>query len=119
MGLKKYIKTSLIPVEFFLSVMELEAWFLAEFNHFPKIDPSITTMEICSQLGFDPVHDDLSLRENPTDDLNSAYLIGGKPYVKGVDTTINVLDYPFMYLQLSEKIPSLKKLGNSIDEFLR
>ena len=115
--LKKYIKTSLIPVEFILPIMELEAWFLAEFNHFAKINSSITTAEIKSKLGFDPEHDDLSLRLTPTEDLNSAYMLGGKSYVKGVDSTIKALDYPFLYVELTKKIPYLNRLGMSIDDF--
>lgn len=104
-GLKKYIKTSLIPVEFILAVMEIESWFLAEFNHFPRIDPSITVSAIKAALGFDPELDDLALRPNPTDDLNAAYMIGGKSYGKNkVETTIDVIDYPYIYLELQYKI---------------
>lgn len=117
MRLKKYIKTSLIPVEFILSIMEMEAWFLAEFNHFQYIEPAITTSAIKHTLGFDPEHDDMSLRLTPTVDLDAAYMIGGKSYVKGQDATIDVLDFPYLYLELSNKIPYLKRLGNSIDEF--
>src|SRR5258708_2274501 len=41
-GLRMYIKTSLIPVEFILAILEIEAWLLAEVTHFTKIDPAIT-----------------------------------------------------------------------------
>lgn len=116
-GLRKYIKTSLIPVEFILSVMEVEAWFLAEFNHFQKIDPAISTTKIKNALGFDPEFEDMSLRQTPCNDLNAAYGIGGKTYQKGQTTTIDALDYPYLYVELSNKIPYLKRLGNSLDEF--
>lgn len=115
--LRKYIKTSLIPVEFILSVMEIEAWFLAEINHFPKIDPSITVDEVKKTLGFAPDIDDLSQRPNPGDDLNAAYIIGGKNYKKGEEATIKVLDYPYIYLELQNRIPYLKRLGDSLDAF--
>lgn len=117
LGLRTHIKTSLIPVEFVLSIMEIEAWFLAEHYHFQKIDSSITADEIQNILSFNPEHDDLSLRLAPRADLEAAYSIGGKTYVKGDDETINALDYPFMYIELSNKIPYLKCLGNSLDEF--
>lgn len=98
-GLAKYIKTSLIPVEFYLSVMEIEAWFLAEFNHYPKIDPSITLPRIKATLGFDPQHDDMGLRTAPTDDLIACYQLGGKIYEKRkADITVAALDFPFIYL---------------------
>ena len=59
MNLPKYIKTSLCPVVFVLSVMEIEAWFLAEVKHFHTIHPAITVAAIKSKLGFDPENDDL------------------------------------------------------------
>lgn len=118
-GLRKYIKTSLIPVEFILAVMEIEAWFLAEINHYQKIDPSITVPTIKATLGFDPEFDDLALRTNPTDDLNDAYMIGGKSYAKNqITTTIEAIDYPSVYLELQYKIPYLKRLGDSLEGFL-
>ena len=118
-GLLKYIKTSLIPVEFILAVMEIESWFLAESTHFPRIDPSITVSAIKAQLGFDPELDDLALRPNPTDDLNAAYMIGGKSYGKDqVKTTLDAIDYSYIYLELQYKIAYLERLGVCIETFL-
>ena len=61
-NLRKYIKTSLIPVDFILSILEIETWFLSEFNHFSKISPAITIAAIEGAFGFNPEKDDLSLR---------------------------------------------------------
>ncbi|MFH1449023.1 MAG: hypothetical protein ABIG09_01195, partial [bacterium] len=58
-SLPKYIKTSLAPVTFILSIMEIEAWFLAEATHYPKIDASITVAAIKTNLAFDPETDDM------------------------------------------------------------
>jgi hypothetical protein len=118
-GLKYGIKTSLAPVEFILSVMEIEAWFLAEHNHFPLIHPSITTDSIKQQFGFDLEMDELSDRENPAKDMIDAYSIGGKEYKKGgaVDT-LDKLNYDYMYMVLRDRIPDLATLFNLIDEFL-
>lgn len=44
--LPRYLKTSLAPVTFILAIMEIEAWFLAEGTHFPRIAPAITTAAI-------------------------------------------------------------------------
>lgn len=118
-NLKKYIKTSLIPVEFILSILEIEAWFLSEFNHFSKINPAITIASIEGALGFNPEKDDLSLREDPATDLKNVYALGGETYEKGGDEkTLNALDYSFIYLELKDKIPYLDKLIRSIDDFL-
>jgi hypothetical protein len=115
--LKMYIKTSLIPVVFVLSVMEIEAWFLSEVNHFPKIDPSITVPLIKAKLGFDPEKDDMTQRPTPSDDLNDCYQLGGKTYIKDI-TTVSMLDYAFLYIELPKKISHIKRLADAIDGFL-
>lgn len=118
-GLQKYIKTSLIPVEFVLTVMEIEAWFLAEFSHFTRIDPSITVDAIRVNLAFDPAKDDMALRATPTDDLDACYKIGGKEYAKAnAAITVNALDFEHIYFGLQDKIPYLKKLVGHIEDFL-
>ena len=116
--LKKYVKTSLIPVDIILAVMEIEAWFLAEVRHFPKIEPSITVTRISSSLGFNPEIDDMTLRLAPAEDMSRAYMIGAKTYQKPARSTIDNLDYLEMYFELSKKIPQLKSLVDSIDSFL-
>ncbi len=117
-NLKKYIKTNLIPVEFVLSVMEFETWFLAEFTHFEKIDPSLNICLIKNSLGFDPSNDDMQLRLEPQKDLNNCYLLASKSYEKSNNLTINKLDYAHLYVEVKNKIPHLKKLLDSIDDFL-
>ncbi|MHB8623783.1 MAG: DUF4276 family protein [Sulfuricaulis sp.] len=119
MGLRTRVKTSLIPVVFVLSVMEIEAWFLSEFTHFPKIDPTITVPSIRANLGFDPEHDDLTSRPTPTVDLNNCYQLGGKSYEKkNAADTVAVLDYSFLYFDLQKRIMHLKRLVDAVDEFL-
>lgn len=49
-----FVQTKPIRVTFILSVMEIEAWFLAEYTHFPRIDAAITSDAIAAVLGFDP-----------------------------------------------------------------
>jgi hypothetical protein len=66
---RTFIRTSLIPVDFVLAVMEIEAWFLAETTHYARIDPAITMAAIKSTLGFDPENDDLQRRPSPAEDL--------------------------------------------------
>jgi len=117
-GLKKYVRTSLIPVQFVLQVMEIEAWFLAEFNHFPKIHPAITSAAIQAALGFDPESDDMALRVEPSDDLSACYRLGGKTYTKPSVPTITALDLNYIYLDLQNRIPYLRILFNSLDAFL-
>lgn len=118
-GLRTYIKTSLIPVEFVLAVMEIEAWFLAEYLHFPLIDPAITPEAIRAGLGFDVCKGDLSQRSDPADDLNNSYKLAGKEYKKSNSAaTVSALDCGHLYLELSSRIAYLRRLTTAIEGFL-
>jgi hypothetical protein len=118
-GLRTYIKSSLIPVKFILAILEIEAWFLAESTHFPRIDPAITVAAIIATLAFDPEHDDMSARPTPADDLNRCYAIGGKTYEKHMaKDTVEALDYALVYLDLPPRIPYLARLIGGISLFL-
>lgn len=118
MGLRTRIKTSLIPVEFILTIMEVEAWFLAEFKHFPVIDPAITVDAIRNSLGFDPENGDMSAQLEPANDLNNSYKLGGKLYEKSnALITVNALDIEHIYLELPQKINYLNRLIARIDHF--
>ena len=119
-GLAHQIRTSLIPVEWVLAILEVEAWFLTEATHFPRIDPAITTAAIQATLGFNPETDPMDLRPTPADDMNDCYQIGGQVYQKGnAPTTVNALDIAAVYLELTERIPDLKNLCASISTFLQ
>jgi hypothetical protein len=119
-GLPLYIKTSLIPVEWILSIMEIEAWFLAEHTHFQRISPAITPVAIRTALGFDPEHDDMSQRTEPAADLNACYALGGLAYSKtNSGATVAALDSAYVYLELRSRIPYLDKLLRLLDTFLQ
>lgn len=117
-GLKKYIKTSLIPVEFFLAVMEIEAWFLSETSHFSEIHMDLSPELIHVKLGFHPTHDDMSLRDNPTKDIHESYCLVGESYQKGAVKTVDAIDAAAIYMEVKEKFPFLRSLIESIDSFL-
>lgn len=118
LGLRYGIKTSLIPVDFILAIMEIEAWFLAEQTHFGRINPLLNSSSIITTHGFDIENDDLSLRDFPTQDLSACYSIVGLKYIKNSNLTINSLDFESIYFDLSTKIPYLKKLINLIEDFI-
>jgi hypothetical protein len=119
-GLPVFVRTKPIVVDFILSIMEVEAWFLAEYTHFPKIDAAITVAAIIAACGFDPVVDDMQLRPTPADDMCTCYAIGGKTYEKGnAQATVDVVDYAHVYAGLIEKFPYLKRLCDIITEFLK
>lgn len=91
--------------------MEIEAWFLAESNHYCKINNCITKELAINKLGFDPNIIDVEHRPFPSDDLDEVYKIGGCAYKKdrkSVQRTIDVLDYSIIYLDLSNRINGLR-----------
>lgn len=119
-GLPLVVRTKPILVDFILSIMEIESWFLAEHTHFERIDPAITVPAIIATLHFDPANDDMQRRLTPAKDMNDCYGIGGKTYIKSqAQITVDALDCAHVYLALGDKLPYLKKLCGIITEFLR
>lgn len=118
-GLMTGFNTNLAPVAFILSVMEIEAWFLAEFNHYRAIHSDITVEAITARLGFDPVSGDPSERDNPAEDLDATYKLAGRAYKKNnVERTVNALDFNYIYCEMKDRIPELRELTEHLDSFL-
>jgi hypothetical protein len=120
-NLYKYIKTKPIKPELILSIMEIEAWFLAEHSHFEKIHKGLTLNTIKNKLKFHPSEDDMQLLTNPAADLDRVYQIVGYRYTKELKNsqrTINKLDYAVIYLELISKLPPLEHMVRVIDKFL-
>lgn len=117
-GLRKYIRTSLIPVEFVLAMLEIEAWFLAEHTHFERVDSRLDLPAIRAALGFDPSSDSVSARNVPSKDLDDIYKIAGKSYVKPATDTIAALDFGNVYMNVRPRISELDAMLISLDDFL-
>lgn len=117
-GLTSTFSHALIPVQIFLSVMEFEAWVLAEVTHYARIDASLNATRVHAALGFDPAVGDLSARTNPADDLNAAYGLVGQTYDKKLGSTTLLLDYSEVYVNLTARIGNVKQLADSLDAFL-
>jgi hypothetical protein len=119
LDLPKYVKTKPALVEFILAVMEIEAWFLVEHDHFSKIDAAIAVSAIKATLGFDPSSEDMQLRLHPAADLDNCYKIGGKRYEKqNSPDTISALDYAHLYCDVRYKFPDLDRLCSAIESFI-
>ncbi len=118
-GLPLYVRTKPIVVTFVLSVMEVEAWFLAEHTHFSKIDSMITVEAIAATLGFEPSTDDMRLRPVPSEDLDDCYAMAGQTYQKSnVKRTIDALDTMRVYFNVADRFPHLKLLCTELTSFL-
>ena len=113
-----------IPTKIITAVMEIETWFLAEINHYVRLDKKLTKEFITSktaELGFDPYFDDLTLRLEPKEDLNNLYGLVKKVYSKKETVrikTINCLDLDHLRNTVGQKISQVKDLFDNIEEFV-
>ncbi|MBO1056309.1 MAG: hypothetical protein HEQ27_07185 [Dolichospermum sp. JUN01] len=101
--------------------MEVEAWFLAEYNHFLKIDPGLTPEKIQAMFGFNPQTDNMEQRPHPTKDMELIYNYTGKGYNKNekqLNRFASNLDYEFIYMHLINSVPSLGEFVGYIDKFM-
>jgi hypothetical protein len=119
-GLCYRLRTKSISVDFVLGVMEIEAWFLAEHTHFPRIHPRLSASRIAAIHGFDPSVDDMQLRDHPALDLHNVYSLEGLAYKKTgsqIQRTVEALDYAEMYLEHKAKFPDFEVFMRVIDQF--
>ena len=109
-GLRYRLKTKPVDPLFVLSVMETEAWFLAEFTHFLCIHEHLTISRIVQAFGFDPETEDMQLRPEPAKDLSNIYGLEGHAYTKrsnNIQRTIDALDYCKIFLEHGQRFPDL------------
>lgn len=119
--LASLLPKGLIPINIVLAVMEIEAWFLAEYNHFLKLDGSLTPGKIQELFGFNPQTDDMEARLKPSDDMKRIYNCVGKGYNKSekqLNRLASNLDYEFIYMNLANHIPSLREFMEYIHKFM-
>lgn len=103
-----------------LSIMEFEAWILAEHNHFSKMHPALTVELIKKKFGIDVVNDNLSQRMNPAKDLEAIYWLELICYDKTENTMRNIiskLDQVFMKNSVSSKFEDLRNLYHELEIF--
>lgn len=94
------------PVELFLSIMEIESWFLAEHTHFQRISPALTMHRIQHNLHFDPSQDDMERRWHPAEDLDRIYQLGDARYTKqraNLERTLEAIDYHYFISKVSRR----------------
>ncbi|MDR2951235.1 MAG: DUF4276 family protein [Dysgonomonas sp.] len=118
--LPHHLKNDAPYFDIVIAVHEIEAWFMAETNHFKKIDKRLTGRFIKERLGFDPYITDSESRTHPAKDLDNIYRLVGKSYTKKYNTTIRVvnkLDFNNIRQQLRYDIPSLNKLLKVVENF--
>ncbi len=110
-----------IPIYITLAVMEIEAWFLAEWHYFDQIDNRLSPDFILQELGLDLINIDVEQRPHPSQDLDEIYRLVSRNYDKSEKTSqeiIKNLEYEFLYLHLVNSVKQLKRFIDEIDSFL-
>lgn len=96
-----------------VAVHEIEAWFLAEVNHFKKIDRRLDGNFIKKHLGIDPYVMNPEARVHPAKDLDNIYQLVGRSYTKRYGQTekiVSKLDFNNIMKNLRYEIAPLNRL---------
>lgn len=116
-------KENIDNTRFIFATMEVETWFIAECNHYLKVHDDLTSVNIkdnCIDLeNIGSFEKDI---EEPAKTLNKIYKLVDFAYLKTdkqTTRTIDNLDYENLYLNVRNKIPSLNKLFEVIEEFIQ
>jgi hypothetical protein len=107
-----------LPVKIFLAVREIEAWFLAEENHYRLIDRSLTIPYVNSIIGIDITTASTETIDHPSLVLKQIYQSVGKDYNKKkweAERTVYDLNYENLYLCVRNRNNSLAELLSCLD----
>jgi hypothetical protein len=119
-GLAYGLPTLNPPCEIFIAVMETEAWFLQEKEHYAKIDPRLDYKTFKLKFGFDPSIDSAEALSGPPDLLKRIYRSVGKTYKKKrfhVQRTVDALDFAELCYSCSSLIPNFESFSSRLHEF--
>ena len=107
-------------VKIVFSVMEIEAWFLAEYSVFEKIDKKLTPEFIKEQLNKDLVADDPEIYSKPSNVVDAIYRLVGRRYKKKIDDSYAIatrIEYDTLCMgnETKGKIASFKYFLKQLD----
>lgn len=108
-----------VSVILVLAIMEIEAWFLAEYTHFQHLNAELTPDRIQQELGFDPRAPNLRERNHPARDIDNAYQLVGERYQKGraAQRTIYWLDIERLSIEMTTHEEEIQRLVSALDDF--
>lgn len=105
-----------------LAVLELEAWFIAEWHHFAVLDLELTPERIQGELGFDPRTESVEHLSHPADFLRQIYRLVGLSYHKRRNEVVELtraLDFAHLCGDQRKRVPYLGRLLEILEEFFR
>jgi len=105
-----------------IAIMEVEAWFLADYDFFLKVDPTLTTRNINKSLDINIEEDSIERYRHPAKMIDRIYQLAGKRYKKRESDSHSIcsrLDFDDLYLNQNkrERIPSFDFFVNKLAEF--
>ena len=118
-GLNYKIPQKDIKIQFVLSVMEIESWFLAEYTHFERIDNKLTIEHIETNIGLNLSKINTEEIDQASVTLDTIYKSVGKRYLKktkSIERTVDKLDCVQMYYETRKNLESLNELIEAFEE---
>lgn len=110
-------------VRLLLAIMEIEAWFLADYQVFSKISPFLSIEYIKNCLGIDLKKQNPEQLDHPSKVVNNIFNLISQNYAKHGDQVykiVNNLDYTFLICsnEVLDAVTSFAYLIKCIDECL-
>jgi hypothetical protein len=113
------IPVSNIPIKIILAINEVEAWFIAEENHYQVISSILTINLVNSIAKIDIRKDTTETILHPAGVLHDIYKCAGLSYINKktnqIQRTVNALDYNNLFSNVSSRNNSFKELLDSLD----
>jgi len=105
-----------------IAIMEVEAWFLADYNFFVKVNPALSPAKINDSLNINIVEDNIESYTHPSKIVDRIYQIVDKRYKKRESDSYSIcshLDFDDLYLNQNKRnrIPSFDLFIKKMDEF--
>ena len=107
-----------LPCKIVIAVREIEAWFIADTEHFVRYNPLLTPAFIQQKIGIDVAQQDVEQISHPAELLNQIYSLVGGTYdkkLKEAHRVVNILNYEYLYLEAPDSVPALKKFVDELD----
>ena len=107
-----------LPCKLIIAVREIEAWFIADTEHFVRYNPLLTLAFIQQKIGADVVQQDVEQIPHPSELLKKIYNLVGGTYdkkLKEVHRLVDILNYEYLYLEAPDSVPALKKFVDELD----
>jgi hypothetical protein len=107
-----------LPCKMVIAVREIEAWFIADTEHFGRYNPLLTSAFIQQKIGVDVAQQDVEQIPHPAKLLGNIYSLVGGTYdkkLKEAHRVVAILNYEYLYLEAPDSIPALKKFVDELD----